>query len=160
MFSLTPDRTTKSRQLPTFQKVGSRVPRLAFPPLNTIAVYSRLFNGGNKQTSISTACFQPLSNPDRTTKSRQLPTFPKVGSRVPRLAFPPLNTVAVYSRLFNGGNKQTSISTACFQPSSNPDRPTKSRQLPTFSKVGICRAPWAPPLSASSASRVSICRFR
>ena len=117
------------------------MPRLAFPPLNTVAVYSRLFDGGSKQTSISTACFQLPSNPDRTTKSRQLPTFSKVGSRVPRLAFPPLNTVAVYSRLFDGGSKQTSISTACFQLPSNPDRPTKPSQPQTFQKVRFCRAP-------------------
>ncbi len=117
------------------------MPRLAFPPLNTVAVYSRLFDDGSKQTSISTACFQLPSNPDRTTKSRQLPTFSKVGSRVPRLAFPPLNTVAVYSRLFDGGSKQTSISTACFQLPSNPDRPTKPSQPQTFQKVRFCRAP-------------------
>ena len=136
-----PDRTTKSRQLPTFSKVGSRVPRLAFPPLNTVAVYSRLFNGGNKQTSISTAYFQPSSNPDRPAKSRKPQTSQKVGSRVPRLAFPPLNTVAVYSRLFDGGSKQTSISTACFQLSSTPDRPAKPSQPQTFQKVRFCRAP-------------------
>ena len=119
----TPDRPAKSRKPQTSQKVGSRAPRLAFPPLNTVAVYSRLFDGGSKQTSISTACFQLPSNPDRTTKSRQLPTFSKVGSRVPRLAFPPLNTVAVYSRLFDGGSKQTSISIACFQLPSTPTVP-------------------------------------
>ena len=117
------------------------MPRLAFPPLNTVAVYSRLFDGGSKQTSISTACFQLPSNPDRPAKPSQLQTFQKVGSRVPRLAFPPLNTVAVYSRLFNGGSKQTSILTACFQLPSNPDRPTKPSQPQTFQKVGFCRAP-------------------
>ena len=149
--------------------------------------------GGSKQTSISTACFQLPSNPDRPAKSRKPPTFQKVGSRVPRLAFPPLNTVAVYSHLFDGGSKQTSISIACFQLPSNPDRPAKSRQLPTFPKVGICRAPRVlcfiefqpsfnpdrptkpsqpqtfqkvgivsgdPPLSASSTSYASTCRFR
>ena len=156
--SFNPDRHAKPSQPQTFQKVGSRVPRLAFPPLNTVAVYSRLFDGGSKQTSISIACFQLPSNPDRPAKSRQPQTSQKVGSRVPRLAFPPLNTVAVYSRLFDGGSKQTSISIACFQLPSNPDRPAKSRKPQTSQKVGICRAPRA--LSVSSTSYASTCRFR
>ena len=157
MFLLTLDRPTKPSQPPSFKKVGSRVPRLAFPPLNTVAVYSRLFDGGSKQTSISIAYFQLPSNPDRHAKSRQPQTSQKVGSRAPRLAFPPLNTVAVYSRLFDGGSKQTSISTACFQLPSNPDRTTKSRKLSTFQKVGIVSGD--PPLSACGTSYASTCRF-
>ena len=126
----------KSRKPPTFQKVGSRVPRLAFPPLNTVAVYSHLFDGGSKQTSISIACFQLPSNPDRPAKSRQLPTFPKVGiCRAPRV-----------------------LCFIEFQPSFNPDRPTKPSQPQTFQKVGIVSGD--PPLSASSTSYASTCRFR
>lgn len=131
-------RPAKSHRPQTFQKVGSRVPRLAFPPLNTVAVYSRLFNGGNKQASISTACFQLPSNPDRHTKPSQPQTFQKVG-------FCRATRVLCFIE---------------FQPSSNPDRSAKSRQLPTFPKVGICRAPWAPPLSACGASCESTYRFR
>ncbi len=153
-----PDRPAKSRKPQTSQKVGSRVPRLAFPPLNTVAVYSRLFNGGSKQTSILTACFQLPSNPDRPAKSRKPQTSQKVGSRVPRLAFPPLNTVAVYSRLFDGGSKQTSISIACFQLPSTPTVPQSHAN-----RLHFKRSEFAVPhghISACGTSYASTCRFR